>query len=552
MQAVKLIYLTMFPGVRVRHAQDGQPDGLEAELLRQLSIDEADALLKKHRAELPGPLASKLEQGVRAARGGVERVHIIDGRVEEGLLAEVFSNEGVGTLIHANEYQAIRRAVRRDARAILALTQTGVANDELVRRTRAEIERQIDDFFVFEVDRNPVGCAALHLYPQWGKAELAAVCVDAALREPRHRRQADAVRRSPGPRAGGVGTVLPVHAGVQLFSAEGRLRPRHTGRPAAAAPRTLRQERPAVVGAGQEAGVSMRWNAARWGGRMGGVAPYLWEPEPMSQRLLAVSAGVLLLAAAPLCADDAEDQAVKAVEKLGGQVVRDDDDPAKPVIKVSLRKTGVTDVGLKELAGLKGLQTVLLDDTGVTDAGLKELAGLKGLQTLGLNVTQITDAGLKQLAGLKGLQALHLGGTGVTDAGLKELAGLKGLRTLSLGDTKVTDAGLKELGGLQGLSELYLYKTTVTDAGLRELAGLKRLRLLDIRGTQVTDAGLNELVGLQALLSLELGDTRVTDAGLKNLAGVKGLRLLYLFNTKVTDAGVAELEKELPGCKIMH
>src|SRR6202011_1936029 len=109
---------------------DGQQEGLEAELLRQLSIEEADALLKKHRAELPGPLASKLEQGVRAARGGVERVHIIDGRVEEGLLAEVFSNEGVGTLIHANEYQAIRKAHRKDARAIQALMKNGVANDE--------------------------------------------------------------------------------------------------------------------------------------------------------------------------------------------------------------------------------------------------------------------------------------------------------------------------------------------------------------------------------------------------------------------------------------
>ena len=115
---------------------------------------------------------------MRAARGGVERVHIIDGRVEEGLLAEVFSNEGVGTLIHANEYQAIRRATRKDARAIHELTRGGVANDELVRRTRAEIERQIDDFFVFEVDRNPVACAAVHFYPQWNKAELAAVCVD--------------------------------------------------------------------------------------------------------------------------------------------------------------------------------------------------------------------------------------------------------------------------------------------------------------------------------------------------------------------------------------
>jgi amino-acid N-acetyltransferase len=175
LQAVKLIYLTTFPGIRVRTSQE---EGLEAELLRQLSVDDADALLKKHRAELPPPLASKLEQGVRAARGGVPRVHIIDGRVEEGLLAEVFSNEGIGTLIHANEYQAIRKAHRKDTRAILVLTREGVANDELVRRTRNEIERQIDDYFVFEVDRNPVACAAVHFYPQWNKAELAAMCVD--------------------------------------------------------------------------------------------------------------------------------------------------------------------------------------------------------------------------------------------------------------------------------------------------------------------------------------------------------------------------------------
>ena len=106
------------------------------------------------------------------------RVHIIDGRVEEGLLAEVFSNEGIGTLIHANEYQAIRRAQRSDARAIYALIQAGIENDELARRTLGDIERPIDDFFVFEVDRNPVACAALHLYPPQKQAELACVCVD--------------------------------------------------------------------------------------------------------------------------------------------------------------------------------------------------------------------------------------------------------------------------------------------------------------------------------------------------------------------------------------
>jgi amino-acid N-acetyltransferase len=50
-------------------------------------------------------------------------------------------------------------------------------NDELVRRTRPELEAQIDDFFVFEVDRTPVACAAVHFHPEERKAELACVCV---------------------------------------------------------------------------------------------------------------------------------------------------------------------------------------------------------------------------------------------------------------------------------------------------------------------------------------------------------------------------------------
>jgi amino-acid N-acetyltransferase len=186
LHAVKLIFLTTFEGVHVRSTtesgQELQAELLEkaapeAQLLRQLTVEEAEQIVKKHRDTIPIPLLSKLEFAVRAARGGVPRVHIIDGRLEEGLLAEVFSNEGVGTLIHANEYQAIRRAHRKDARIIFGLIQGSVANDELVRRSRSEIERQIDDFFVFEVDRNPVACAALHLYPP-DKAELACVCVD--------------------------------------------------------------------------------------------------------------------------------------------------------------------------------------------------------------------------------------------------------------------------------------------------------------------------------------------------------------------------------------
>jgi amino-acid N-acetyltransferase len=170
LQAVKVIYLTTHRGIPLADE--------EGEVYRHLPVGEAELLYKNRGADLPTELRSKLGEAVKAVRGGVPRVHIIDGRVEEGLLAEVFSNEGIGTLIHANEYESIRQAQRRDIRAIAGLIQAGVERDELVRRSRADIERSVGDFFVFEVDKTPVACAALHLYSEADKAELACVCVD--------------------------------------------------------------------------------------------------------------------------------------------------------------------------------------------------------------------------------------------------------------------------------------------------------------------------------------------------------------------------------------
>ncbi len=196
LNAVKLVYLSTEGGVR-------GPRGI----VRQMTVEEADAFLKKNRAELPAASATKLAHAVRAGQGGVERVHIIDGREQEGLLGEVFSNEGIGTLIYTNEYQAIRPAQKKDVRAVFGLIQRGVKADELVKRTRADVERQIGDYFVFEVDRNPVGCAALHPYPEENKAELASVYVD-----PRYENQGIGKRliqyAEGAARARGVGTLF--------------------------------------------------------------------------------------------------------------------------------------------------------------------------------------------------------------------------------------------------------------------------------------------------------------------------------------------------------
>jgi amino-acid N-acetyltransferase len=168
LQAVKLIYLSAH-----------RPPRIDGKVLRHVTIDEAGNYLKKHRADIqPAEAVSKLDHGIRAAKGNVPRVHLIDGTVQEGLLSEVFSNEGVGTLIHANEYQSIRKAQKKDARSVYQLIQRGIESDELLKRSRTEVERQIEDFFVFEVDKNPVACASLHVYYEDKKAELACVYVD--------------------------------------------------------------------------------------------------------------------------------------------------------------------------------------------------------------------------------------------------------------------------------------------------------------------------------------------------------------------------------------
>jgi amino-acid N-acetyltransferase len=92
----------------------------------------------------------------------------------------VFSNHGLGTLIHANEYQNIRPAQKRDVRGIQALIAQAVEADELLKRSRSAIEKQLGDYYIFEIDKNPVGCVALHVYPERQQGELACLYVSAS------------------------------------------------------------------------------------------------------------------------------------------------------------------------------------------------------------------------------------------------------------------------------------------------------------------------------------------------------------------------------------
>ena len=167
LKAIKLIFIT---------TQDGLV--YSGKLIRQMLVAELEKLLSQNSAGFLPEILSKAQHAAAACKAGIPRVHIINGRVDEGLLAEVFSNDGIGTLIYANEYQQIRPAKKKDVRAIQLLTKASVEADELVKRTRASIEKSLGDYYLFEIDKNPVACVALHVYPEQKKGELACLYVN--------------------------------------------------------------------------------------------------------------------------------------------------------------------------------------------------------------------------------------------------------------------------------------------------------------------------------------------------------------------------------------
>ena len=166
LRAVKILFLCEAGTLR-----------LEGDVVRQLSVDEAEDLVKRGRLRDQRPLGLKLESAARACRAGIPRVHLLDGHVNEAILAELFSGEGVGTMVHTNEYRHIRPARRADVRRIMALIRQSVASEELVRRTRADIENRIGDYYVMELDKQLVGCVAMHPFPEANAVELACLYV---------------------------------------------------------------------------------------------------------------------------------------------------------------------------------------------------------------------------------------------------------------------------------------------------------------------------------------------------------------------------------------
>lgn len=166
LKASKLIYLTPHDGLMI----NGQVEvNLPLETLRQT--------LRNAPQSIDPRLLSKARQVAIALENGVPRAHLLDGRVFSCLLTEIFDKVGLGSMVHANDYQQLRRARRRDAGNIFHMLRNAATRTEAVRfKSRDEVLANIDRFFVFEIDDSLIGCASLTPLGQ-GVAELGSVLV---------------------------------------------------------------------------------------------------------------------------------------------------------------------------------------------------------------------------------------------------------------------------------------------------------------------------------------------------------------------------------------
>ncbi len=157
---------TPIPGTRVR----------ESGIYSNMDLTRVGELLAKNGALDPEHRVL-VENAVAACRGGVKRVHILDGRQNGILLEEIFSVTGSGTMLYTNLYTDLCPATVEDVPEIIRLIQPYVRQQLLVRRTPEAIADNIAHWVVYKVDDAIRGCAALTPYDA-ESAELEALVVD--------------------------------------------------------------------------------------------------------------------------------------------------------------------------------------------------------------------------------------------------------------------------------------------------------------------------------------------------------------------------------------
>ncbi len=168
LQADKLIYL---------QEEDILRDEADETIAHLLPI-EADELLVKRIAEMSEECYQQIFAASDACRRGVKRVHLLQRSRDGALLQELFTREGVGTIITASAFETTRPARIDDVGGILNLLEPLEESGVLVKRSRELLETEIDRFVVMIRDESIIGCAALYPYTDEHSAELACVAIN--------------------------------------------------------------------------------------------------------------------------------------------------------------------------------------------------------------------------------------------------------------------------------------------------------------------------------------------------------------------------------------
>ena len=172
LQADKLLFVTEVAGI---HETPCDP---ESPIDTELALADAEKLLAAlPRPTHPSDTAFYLQHCVKACRGGVERSHILPFAVDGALLMEVFTHDGIGTMVVDEKLESLRQATADDIGGVLQLIEPFERDGTLVKRDRNEIERDIANYTVIEHDGVIFGCAALYPYPEAHTGEMAALTV---------------------------------------------------------------------------------------------------------------------------------------------------------------------------------------------------------------------------------------------------------------------------------------------------------------------------------------------------------------------------------------
>ncbi|MFY7864779.1 amino-acid N-acetyltransferase [Roseateles sp.] len=175
LQADKLLFVCEVAGVRE------DPNDPDSPVDTELALADAVRMLSKTPRSPEAIQAVNvefyLEYCVKACQAGVERSHIVPFAVDGALLQEVYTHDGIGTMVVDEKLESLREADADDIGGIIALIEPLERDGTLVKRDRTEIERDIDLYTVIEHDGVIFGCAALYPYVEARTAEMAALTV---------------------------------------------------------------------------------------------------------------------------------------------------------------------------------------------------------------------------------------------------------------------------------------------------------------------------------------------------------------------------------------